>query len=235
MLSLALHAPAMARKLVLAATEYPPYYSQRLSNGGPVAELTVAALRRAGHQVEVRFLPWARALRWGEQGRVDGLLGVWRSPQREASFFYSEPVVSNRIVLCKLAGREPARFTDFDALHPYRVGVVRGYADPPGLAAAGVQTEPVTEDLQNLRKLLADHIDLALIDSRVARHLIDRRLGAAGKAIECIAPPVQEHPQYLVISRKLAHGPAIVAGFNAQLREMQRSGEYKAIAARWGL
>src|SRR5205085_9119457 len=63
------HAPALGRKLVLAATEYPPYYSESLDKGGPVAELTVAALRRAGYEVELRFMPWARALKWGEQGK----------------------------------------------------------------------------------------------------------------------------------------------------------------------
>lgn len=232
--ALLLHGSASARKLVLAATEYPPYYSETLERGGPVAELTVAALREAGFEVELRFMPWARALKLGEQGRVDGLVGVWRSPEREASFFYSDPVISNRIVLCRLAGRAPARFTGFDALRPYTVGVVRGYADPPGLAAAGIKTEPVTHDLQNLRKLLAGHLDLVLIDSRVADYLIQRNLGADGQRIQCIAPPVQEHPQYLVISRSTPGGEAIATAFNERLKRLRRNGGFQAITGRWG-
>lgn len=229
-----LHGSAWARKLVLAATEYPPYYGESLDRGGPVAELTVAALREAGFEVELRFMPWARALKLGEQGRVDGLVGVWRSPEREASFFYSEPVISNRIVLCRLAGGTPARFTGFDVLRPYTVGVVRGYADPPGLVAAGVKTEPVTHDLQNLRKLLAGHLDLVLIDSRVAHYLIQRNLGAEGRRIQCIAPPVQEHPQYLAISRSTPGGEAIAAAFNERLQRLRKTGAFQAITGRWG-
>lgn len=230
-----LHGDAWARKLVLAATEYPPYYSEALDRGGPVAELTLAALREAGFEVELRFMPWARALKLGEQGSVDGLVGVWRSPEREARFFYSDPVVANRIVLCRLlAGRAPTRFTTFEDLRPYTVGVVRGYADPPGLAGAGVKTEPVTHDLQNLRKLLAGHLDLVLIDSRVAQYLIHRNFGAEGRRIQCIAPAVQEHPQYLVVSRSTPGGEAIVAAFNERLQRLRRSGGFQRITGRWG-
>jgi polar amino acid transport system substrate-binding protein len=226
--------PAHARKLLLAATEYPPYYSESLDRGGPVAELTVTALRNAGHEVEVRFMPWARALRLGEQGKVDGLIGVWRSPERERSFFYSEPVVSNRIVLCRRGTAGPDRFTTWEAIRPFMVGVVRGYANPEGLAAAHVNTEAVTDDLQNLRKLVAGHIDLALIDSRVVQYLAKRHLGASAPLIDCLQPPVQEHPQYLVVSRSTAGGEAIVAGFNEQLQRLRRSGEFRVIASRWG-
>jgi polar amino acid transport system substrate-binding protein len=233
-LAMCLHAPAWARKLVLAATEYPPYYSESLERGGPVAELTVAALRRAGYEVELHFMPWARALKSGEQGKVDGLVGVWHSPQRERAFLYSKPVVSNRIELCRRRGHGPDRFTTFEALRPYTVGVVRGYADPPGLAAAGIRTEPVTQDLQNLRKLAAGHIDLVLIDSRVEQYLVRRRLGREGEAIECLQPPVQEHPQHLVVSRGAPDAAAIVAGFNEQLEQMRQSGEFDRIAGRWG-
>ncbi|MED5619864.1 substrate-binding periplasmic protein [Ideonella sp. BN130291] len=226
---------AWARKLVLAATEYPPYYSETLPDGGPVTELTVMALRRAGYEVEVRFLPWARALRLGQQGEVDGLVGVWRSPDREAAFRFSHPVVSNRIVLCRKGHHGPARFTGFAALRPYTVGVVRGYADPPGLAAAQVRTEAVNDDLQNLRKLMVGHIDLVLIDSRVAQHLADRHLLGLASELDCLRPAVQEHPQYLAVSRRVADAASIVAAFNERLRGLRDSGEFEEIAARWGL
>jgi polar amino acid transport system substrate-binding protein len=221
---------AWARKLVLAATEYPPYYSETLPRGGPVTELTVAALRHAGHEVEVRFLPWARALRLGQQGEVDGLVGVWHSPEREAAFVFSKPVVSNRIVLCRKGSRGPARFTGFAALRPYTVGVVRGYADPPELAAAKVHTEAVNDDLQNLRKLMVGHIDLVLIDSRVAHHLARKHLPGQAAELKCLQPAVQEHPQYLVVSRRAADADEIVAAFNERLQGLRDSGEWDEIA-----
>ena len=149
-------------------------------------------------------------------------------------FVFSQPVVANRIVLCRREDRGPARFTDFASLKPYTVGVVRGYADPPGLAAAGVRTEAVDHDLQNLRKLLVGHIDLVLIDSRVARHLLAKHMPDSAAAVHCLQPPVQEHPQYLVLSRHASDAGQIAAAFNEQLRAMQESGEYGEIAARWG-
>jgi polar amino acid transport system substrate-binding protein len=226
---------AAARTLHLAATECPPYYSPSLPGGGPVAQLTLAALRQAGYQVELRFLPWARALRLGEQGQVDGLVGVWHSPQREAAFLYSLPVVSNRIVLCGLQGRMPARFTSFEALRPQVIGIVRGYANPPALADAQVRTEEVDNDLQNLRKLQAERIDLVLIDSRVERYLERESLPRGGARIGCLEPAVQEQPQYLVVSRQARDAALIVDAFNAQLSRMISSGDYTRIAEQAGL
>lgn len=231
----ALSQPASARKLVLAATEYPPYYSDSLPEGGPVAQLTVAALRKAGYEVELRFLPWARALRLGEQGEVDGLIGVWHSPERENFFLYSLPVIDNRIVLCGLPGKGPSRFTGFDALKPYVVGIVRGYANPPELAEANLHTESVDNDLQNLRKLLAGHVDLVLIDQGVEHYLQHKDLPQEGRDIDCIGPAVQEQPQYLVVSRHAADAGSVVEAFNAQLNKMIDSGEYARIAQRAGL
>lgn len=226
---------ALARKLTLAATEYPPYYGEALPRGGPVTEITVAALRKAGHEVQVRFLPWARALRLGEEGAVDGLVGVWHSAERDRFFLYSLPVVANRLVLCKRAGSEPARFEGFAALEPYTVGVVRGYADPPGLAAAHIRTEAVVDDLQNLRKLAAGHVDLVLIDSRVGRYLADKHLADFAPRMECLQPAVEETPQYLVVSRHAPDAAKIIEAFNEGMKQLLDSGEFAEIAARWGL
>jgi polar amino acid transport system substrate-binding protein len=228
------HGAASAREIALAATEYPPYYGESMVQGGPVVELTLQVLRDAGYTPSVRFMPWVRALQWGEGGQVDGLIGVWHSSDREASFLYSHPLVDNRIVLCRLGDHGPARFSGFDALRPYTVGVVSGYADPPELAQAGVHTEAVVEDLQNLRKLVAGRIDLALIDSRVAKHLIEHDLDARGQAINCLEPAVQRHPQYLVISRRVPDAPRIIAAFNEKLRVWRRTKEYRELAQRWG-
>ena len=231
---LVLAVPAQARKLLLAATEYPPYYSENLEQGGPVAELTVTALRHAGYEVELRFMPWARALRLGEQGKVDGLVGVWRSAEREKRFFYSDPVISNRIVLCRRGNFGPDRFTTWDAIKPFTVGTVRGYADPEGMALAGIQTEAVTDDLQNLRKLMAGHVDLVIVDSRVEEHLARKHFGEAASLIDCLYPAVQEHPQYLAVSRSTQGAEAIVRAFNEQMQRLRRSGELKGLMGRWG-
>jgi polar amino acid transport system substrate-binding protein len=221
-----------SRKLALATTEYPPYYGRSLPNGGPVTELSVLALRHSGYDAEVQFLPWARALQAGKDGSVDALVGVWHAPERDKDFLFSEPVISNRILLCRKQGRTPTHFTGFEALRPYTVGVVRGYADPPGLAAAGIKVEAVGDDLQNLRKLLADRIDLVLIDGRVADHLIRLHMPEARPAIHCIEPPVQQHPQHLATSRRAADAAEIVAAFNRGLHWLRESGRHDEILAR---
>lgn len=229
---LPLPAPA-ARALVLAASEYPPYTSEALAQGGPMSQIATAALQHAGYRVELKFLPWARALRLAEQGEVDGLLAVWHSPERERTFWFSRPVVSNRLVLCGRQPNVPERFEDFAMLRDYTLGVVRGYAKPPGLEQAGRTLEEATDDLQNLRKLVAGHVDLVLIDGRVQRFLVSRHMPEAAAALRCLQPPVQEPPLYLVVPRRVRDGQEVVRAFDAQLERMQRDGEYATISRGW--
>jgi polar amino acid transport system substrate-binding protein len=224
---------AAGRDLVLAATEYPPYTSEALEQGGPMSQIAIAALQHAGYGVRLRFLPWARALRLAEQGEVDGLLAVWHSPERERSFWFSRPVVSNRLVLCGREAHMPRRFDGFAALHDYTLGVVRGYAKPAGLDAANLTVEEATDDLQNLRKLVADRVDLVLIDGRVERFLVSRHMPESAPALRCLQPPVQEPPLYLVVSRRVPDGQDVMQAFDAQLATMVRDGEYAAISERW--
>lgn len=231
--TLATPALAAPRHLVLVASEYPPYTSEGLAHGGPMSEITVTALRKAGYEVQVRFLPWARALRLAEQGLVDGLLAVWRSPARERVFLFSEPVIANRIMLCGRDGAMPVRYEGPAMLRRYTVGVVRGYANPPALEESGARLEPVTDDLQNLRKLVAGRVDLIVIDGRVQRYLVGRHLPEAGVHIRCLQPPLQEPPLHLVVARSVPGASEVVQAFDTQLELLLQSGEYARIAAQW--
>jgi len=73
-----------------------------------------------------------------------------------------------------------------------------------------------------------------IIDSRVEEHLARKHFGEAASLIECLYPAVQEHPQYLAVSRGTQGGEAIVRAFNEQMQRLRRSGEFKGVMGRWG-
>lgn len=221
--------PAAARDLVLTTTEYAPYCTTSLPRGGLLADLAVTALRRAGHHAEVRFMPWARALSLGRQGEVDGLVCIWRSPAREAEFVFSQPLVTSRILLCRRPGPGPQRFDGFEPLRASTVGVVRGYATPPGLAEAGVRTQEVTSDLQGLRMLMAQRFDFMLMDERVADQL--KAEHAELRGVACLEPAIQSPEQFLALSRRLPDAQAIIDAFNRALAEMAARGEVQKLLA----
>lgn len=220
-------APAAARPVVLTTTEYSPYCSAALPRGGVLVDLAVAALRQAGHTAEVRFMPWARALSLGQQGEVDGVLCIWKSPAREQDFLFSDPLVTSRIMLCRRPGPGPERFTSFTDLPRATVGVVRGYVLPPGLASAAVPTSEVTSDLQGLRMLMAGRFDFMLMDERVAQQLMVDHTDLQG--IRCLEPALQTPEQFMALSRKVPDAAAIIDAFNQALRRMAARGELQKI------
>jgi ABC-type amino acid transport substrate-binding protein len=54
----------------------------------------------------------------------------------------------------------------------------------------------------------------------------------ARSAIDCIEPPVQEHPQHLAASRRAPDAAAIVAAFNRGLHGLRESGRHDEILTR---
>jgi polar amino acid transport system substrate-binding protein len=73
-----------------------PPFSMQTADGGVVGisiEVNRAALARLGCQTKLRKLPWARALKELELGRLDILPGAFRRPEREVYAFFSGPVL----------------------------------------------------------------------------------------------------------------------------------------------
>lgn len=73
-----------------------PPFSMQTADGGVVGisiEINRAALARLGCQTKLRKLPWARALKELELGRLDVLPGAFRRPEREVYAYFSGPVL----------------------------------------------------------------------------------------------------------------------------------------------
>ena len=144
---------ASAADITLMTTDYPPYFSANLPNGGPLTEIVVEAFKAVGHHASIQFVPWVRAMEFAKAGKVDGLHGAWHSEEREAWFVFSDPLPGNKVVLFKRRGAKPERFTSYADLAPYTIGIVRGYRNPAGFEAADLRTDEADSDVANLRKL----------------------------------------------------------------------------------
>ncbi len=217
------------RTINLGATEFPPYYSENLPNGGPLTKIVTAVYGLMGYRVIIGFYPWARALQMGKTGAVDGLLGVWHTPEREKWFLFSSPLPGNAVVIYKRKETPIKAFTAFNALKAYRVGIVRGYALPPGFNEAGLQTEEVTTDIQNLMMLKEKRVDLILIDKGVAKYLLRTCFRDSSGIFEMLQPPLEYEPLYLVISRKTTDAAQKIKDFNTGFLALEKEGKINAI------
>ncbi|WP_158228920.1 substrate-binding periplasmic protein [Chitinimonas sp. BJB300] len=158
--------------LQFVTTEYPPYTTTNMPNGGVITAIATEAFKRSGYNINVTILPWARALREGTEGRVDGIVAIWHSKEREQWFIYSNPIAPNQIGFYKRVDSSIS-YKKLSDLKPYTIGTVRGYANPPAFDEAKLNVVDAVDDETNLRKLGAKRLDLVLIDKGVAQYLID--------------------------------------------------------------
>ena len=209
----------------MVMTEFPPYTGTDLPRGGIATLITRAVLARQGLEMSSTVRPWARALSEAQQGVFDGLIGVWRSPERERTLLFPHPLgITNQIGFMARAGTS-IEVRDLRQLRRLTIGVVNGYANPPAVEEAQLKLDPALDDLHNLRKLLVGRIDLALIDKGVAHYLLQTQLPAGLTQLVWLEPAVTKIPLYAAFSRHSPDTPEHLAAFNAGLARMQTDGD----------
>lgn len=233
---------AAAEPVRLASLEWEPYIGSGLPDQGYVAALVRAAFAEQGLAVEIEFHPWARALALARSGAVDGLVPEYYNGSRESEFAFSAQLTAAPLVLYKRRDAaigyriDPTGAPDagLRALKAYRFGVVRGYLNTPAFDAADyLIKDEADDDADNLRKLADGHIDLAVIDRRVAEHLIRTHFPDYAATLEPLAPALGEMRLYIAFSRKSPRMAEALAAFNRGLETLSTDGRLNALRERY--
>lgn len=222
---------AMTKEILLASMDYPPFYGEKLDNYGPLIEVIAKSYDAMGYDVKIIFLPWARAIAWSKNGEVDGMVGVWYSPERAEYFLYSEPILSNFIGFYKRKNRD-IRYKDYLDLKEqgYKLGSVRGYIQPKGLQESGIPIMFVSKDLQSFKILSKNRVDLIVVDKEYSRYILAQpRFQEYAKNIEWMEPVLEEKRQHLIISKKAKNPKKKLGDFNEGLQKLRETGGFTKI------
>ncbi|WP_213995885.1 transporter substrate-binding domain-containing protein [Arsukibacterium sp.] len=214
----------------LASSNYYPHYGEQLAQQGATIEIIRQAFALQGVQLEIEFLPFARALYESQQGNYSGLVAAWYSEQRTAHFYYSQPLYANQIVLFK-------RKTDIISFHNFqdlarqhrRLGVVQGYMHPAGLVESGIKTIQVATDEQALAMLARQRVDLVPADLLNGLYLLENQLPQHQQQLDWLTPVLEQRPMYLVLSKKDPANQQRIEQFNLGLQQLRASGKYQQI------
>lgn len=218
------HAREAPQAVRLATLEWPPYTGQALPGEGSSAQVVRAAFGALGYQLHTGFYPWSRAMAaLGPGSAYVGYFPEYASARTMRQCLLSAPIGSSRLGLAQLQSRPVTWQTVWD-LSSYRIGVVRDYINSEQLdaaiAAGQQQTDTARDDTQNLKKLLAGRIDMAVIDAAVMEHLMktDPALQPhRGKVV--FAERALETKRLYVCFRRDSAGRRARALFNAGLRK----------------
>ncbi|WP_215781834.1 ABC transporter substrate-binding protein [Paludibacterium sp. B53371] len=219
--------------IVLSNQEYPPYMGQSMAGDGLMSRVVSEAFRLQNVKVRYVFYPNNRTLQSARTGAVDGSLGWAITPERQKDLLYTDPVMSLRMVFFQRADH-PVAWKHMRDLASRRIGITSGntYSEEfSRLQAAGVlHPEASPDDVSNLRKLQAGHLDLFPIDSEVGALLMVQNFRPDQRAQVVAQPePFWTAPMHVVIWRRHPLGAELVRRFNLGLKQLHASGKFNQL------
>jgi polar amino acid transport system substrate-binding protein len=114
---------------------------------------------RANIEHTIELLPWKRAYTAALERNDACVFSTTRTPEREPLFKWIGPIGEADWVLMGRADRK-LHLNSLEDARNYRIGTYNGDARDQYLRARGFKVDPAPNDLLNLRKLMADRIDL---------------------------------------------------------------------------
>ncbi|MBF0449537.1 MAG: transporter substrate-binding domain-containing protein [Candidatus Magnetomorum sp.] len=229
--------------VTLATLEWEPYIGPNMKNNGYVHEIVEGALKRSNITVDIRFLPWARAVNTVQTGKRDGLFPEYYDEGRLADFVFSDSFPGGPVGLYKRKDNKVAYPVDpqknqtaaLEGLKQFKFGVVRDYVNTKEFdEAAFLKKEEVNSDETNLKKLFKGRIDFIFIDKYVAKHIIVTKYPHFLGDLEFMEPPLEVKPLYIAFSKKAPEYESKLKAFNSGLKQLEKEGMVAKIMEKHG-
>jgi polar amino acid transport system substrate-binding protein len=205
--------------------------------GGALVELTIAAFKRVGYNVDIQYFPWKRALEKSLAGDFDLLLGAYYTKERELLLAYSEPIGKLDLCLVKRS-EDDIRFTSLEDLKPYRIGLVRGAAVRPDFDLAArtfLNIEYVSILKYNIRKLLHRRIDLFVDKRFMVQKILREEYPDSIDKVDILSPPLRSFAFYNAFPRSRPSHLQYLNAFNKGLSQLRSDGTMIDIFAQHNL
>lgn len=197
--------------------------------GGFLLELTIEAFKQVGYEPHVRFEPWARALDAAMNGEVDGVLGCLYSDARAQKLAYSDELAESETGFFALE-RSQITYTTLQDLSKYTIGTkLNAYYPTKFTAATYLKTEPVSDYLVNVRKLLAGRIDLFVEKRLIIKSFLAESPQSEANRIVAVDPPLMVNKYFNGFSRAVPSAQEKLRDFNKGLQMIKDNGSYAAI------
>ncbi|AUH51406.1 hypothetical protein CXB49_11555 [Chromobacterium sp. ATCC 53434] len=221
---------AESRKLTMCYDKYPPY---AMGEFGELATsgIKVKLLQEIGRQLDVlvvvRILPWKRCLSAVKDGLVDGILPLYKTPEREQFMEFSLPVMRqyNCFLYKKSAFRGRVDWADYRALKEHHLGMEIGSVVDKEMEAIFESAHPIdraADSVTLLKMMDSGRIDLATIDSNVGKYLVGQQ--GVADTIGVSDVPIGKLSYAAFGFSKAAGAGKWVAEFNKVIEKMRKAG-----------
>lgn len=230
-LGLALHA-ASAAPQTLVTSNYPPYCMEEAGQAkGVAAELVKEAFSRMHQDISIVFVPFARAIDMVRNGQADAIFPFALRPERKQFFNYTtEKLLSDPGPLFVRVDSTITFNGDFAKLANFSVGMPRGTYQGDAFMQA-IQTyqlkiEETKDQEQNVRKLIAKHLDIVVGPRLLVQDAAQRTNEAA--SIKLLYSDLSEGAAYVAFSMH-ENRAELIAKLDQTFKKMRLDGSYRKI------
>lgn len=231
-----------AATITVRADPWPPFNDEPGSElEGYAVELMRAIFEPAGHQVDYRTMPWARALASLEQGGIVAAIGATTEDiASDQARFPKEPIghVDDGFYV---RGDSDWRYTGVTSLDQVRLGYIKDYGYNEDISAwisraNGNQAQAATGDdalERNIAKLRAGRID-AIIETPVVMNWTLRALRVPANEIVFAGTHGQPLPVYVVFNRTDPASESLARLWDEQIAAMRQDGRLATVLEKYG-
>jgi len=166
-----------AQRVYLTSLSWPPYSDKKLPDQGASVAVAKAAFKAMNYELVVDFYPWSRAVNNAKdkESKYVGYFPEYYAKEIEQEFIFSDEMGSGPLGFVQKKSNS-IKWKNLDDLSQYNIGTVQGYVNTEEFdrnAANGkIKVQTVISDLQNIQKVAAARIDLAVIDKNVLSYLL---------------------------------------------------------------
>lgn len=223
---------AYSDRLSIAATDYKPYISEELPDGGILTRVVTEILQKQGADYQLVTVPNNRAIEGAMQGAYDATFGWAFTPERAQKMLYSDPIATFKMVFFQRKANR-IHWTSMQELTPYPIGVTKGNFVSKEFSTLSKQgklkVDEAFDDLSGIRKLLVKRVDLFPMEIEAGQYLIQSSLTLREQ--QELVPSdevIWQVPVYFLINRNVAGSAEFMSKFNQILHTLKEQGKLDA-------
>ncbi|MBF0573715.1 MAG: transporter substrate-binding domain-containing protein [Desulfamplus sp.] len=226
---------AEQKKIVILGTDWEPYTGGNLPENGFFSEIAVKSLEKRGYKVEVKIVPWKRALETTKLGNSDGLLGASFTEERTKFFHYPKYYWESASHFFMKRGKQK-NFTTIEALCPATIGILAGsFYEERFKKIECIKLDPAPSVNLNIRKLIGGRFDYLLESKDSVNYIMKKEFPSEIDSIQPLLPPYEIDRIFLVFSKKNPNYQQISDDFDKGVKMIQENGTYEEILKKHGI
>lgn len=227
-------------QLVFAATDWCPYTCVYSKHQGFVSEWLISVLQAQGWGIQIKVLPWQKALALSQAGEVDGL--VTATPIEAPHLLFSLQAIDNQTSCFYRKAQTSWHYQGIGSLVQQRIGVISNYAygapidrwlmkNKTAKQIYHSQAEAPLNDL--LTQLQAGEISSLLADKYVLSHHLYQYPQTKMKLEQ--AGCLKANPFYIAVTPNKSYSRALLEDINHALDDANKQVLKEYIKYRYGL